>query len=294
MGRGLKNSFTFSLFWPVMTHELDSAPLGRETPYPSHYDPTLLFPIKRQRVIPENIKIIGWDFWRGYELSWLQTSGLPCVGLLKIMVPFDSPFMTESKSLKLYLNSFNQEKFSHASQLITRIQDDISQATGATVEVSLMMPEQFKTEFIDEPHDTGNMAEINIDQSQRTFDVYSPDAHLLRCHQQLPLITESIFSRLLKSNCPVTNQPDWASVHVHYQGRPIDHESLLAYIVSFRQHQGFHEKCVETIFADVMRVCQPQRLSVYARYTRRGGLDINPWRATLGCSPPTLMRSAQQ
>jgi 7-cyano-7-deazaguanine reductase len=277
-----------------MTHDLDLAPLGRETPYPAHYDPTLLFPIPRQRVIPTNIKVIGWDFWRGYELSWLAPNGLPCVGLIKITVPFDSPFMTESKSLKLYLNSFNQEKFSDVSQLIMRIQTDVSQAAGADVQVSIVGAEQFKTEYIDEPTNMGNRAEINIDQSQQTFHIYSPDANLLRCNRQQPLLTESVFSRLLKSNCPVTNQPDWASVHIHYHGHAIEHEALLAYIVSFRQHQGFHEKCVETIFADVMRVCQPEQLSVYARYTRRGGVDINPWRATVGCTPPTLMRSAQQ
>jgi len=277
-----------------MTHDLDLAPLGRETPCPVRYDPTLLFPIKRQRVIPSNIEVIGWDFWRGYELSWLQPNGLPCVGLIKITVPFDSPFMTESKSLKLYLNSFNQEKFSDVAQLTARIQTDVSQAVGATVVVSILMAEHFKNEYIEEPHEVGNMAEMNIDQSQQTFHLYSPDAHLLRCDMQQPLTTESVFSRLLKSNCPVTNQPDWASVHIHYHGHPIDHEALLAYVVSFRQHQGFHEKCVETIFTDVMRVCKPGRLSVYARYTRRGGVDINPWRATLGCTPPTLMRSAQQ
>jgi 7-cyano-7-deazaguanine reductase len=278
----------------VMTDQIDLAPLGRETPYPSHYDPTLLFPIKRQQVIPSNIAVIGWDFWRGYELSWLQRNGLPSVGLIKITVPCDSEFMTESKSLKLYLNSFNQEKFSDVEQLTACIQNDVSIAVGATVAVSMVMPEHFKSEYIDEPNDSGHLVEINIDQSQRNFNIYSPDASLLRCDTKQPFITESVFSRLLKSNCPVTNQPDWASVHIHYSGHPIDHEALLAYIVSFRQHQGFHEKCVETIFADLMRVCQPERLSVYARYTRRGGLDSNPWRATPGCTPPTLMRSAQQ
>jgi 7-cyano-7-deazaguanine reductase len=245
-------------------------------------------------VIPQNIEVIGFDFWRGYEMSWLQPNGLPTVSLIKITVPFDSPFMTESKSLKLYLNSFNQEKFKDVNALIDQIKTDISQAVGAAVVVNILAANQFKTEFIDEPQITGNLPEVNIDESFQVFETYTPDANLLRSDQQQPFIAESLFSRLLKSNCPVTNQPDWASVHLRYEGHPIDHDALLAYIVSFRQHQGFHEQCVETIFADVMRVCQPQRLSVYARYTRRGGVDINPWRATLGFDAPTLMRSAQQ
>lgn len=277
-----------------MNQEINSIPLGRETPYPAHYDPSLLFPIKRQRVIPQIIEVIGFDFWRGYEMSWLQTNGLPKVGIIKITVPFDSPFMTESKSLKLYLNSFNQEKFNDVNALITQIKTDISQAVGATVAISMLQANHFNTEVIDEPFTSGNTPEVNIDDSLQVFETYTPDANLLRCDPQQPIIAESLFSRLLKSNCPVTNQPDWASVHIRYEGHPIDHNALLAYIVSFRQHQGFHEHCVETIFADVMRVCQPKRLSVYARYTRRGGVDINPWRATLGFEPPTLMRSAQQ
>jgi 7-cyano-7-deazaguanine reductase len=277
-----------------MNHDLNSIPLGRETPYPAHYDPSLLFPIKRQRVIPQNIEVIGFDFWRGYEMSWLQPNGLPKVGMIKITVPFDSPFMTESKSLKLYLNSFNQEKFNDDSALIAQIRTDISQAVGATVAISMLSANQFNTEVIDEPLTSGNTPEVNIDDSLQLFETYTPDANLLHCDPQQPTIAESLFSRLLKSNCPVTNQPDWASVHIRYEGHPIDHDALLAYIVSFRQHQGFHEHCVETIFADVMRVCQPKRLSVYARYTRRGGVDINPWRATQGFEPPSLMRSAQQ
>lgn len=284
-----------------MNHELANAPLGHETRYPTRYDPSLLFPIKRQTVIPPSTPYIGWDYWRGYELSWLQSNGLPCVALIKIMVPFHSPYITESKSLKLYLNSFNQEKFESVTEIAHCIKKDISHAAGTQVEIEVLSASSFHLEKIEEPDGLAveinpirKMLEINIDQSDRIFHIYSPDASLLMCHKGLAVKTEAVFSRLLKSNCPVTNQPDWASVHIGYRGHPIDHDSLLAYIVSFRQHQGFHEQCVETIFADLMQRCEPEMLSVYARYTRRGGLDINPWRATPGCPPPSLNRSAQQ
>lgn len=282
-----------------MTHDLSHAPLGQSTHYPDRYDSSLLFPIARQTIIDRHTTYIGWDFWRGYELSWLNPNGLPQVAILKLNVPCQSPFITESKSLKLYLNSFNQEQFDSWADVARVIQRDLSHTVGAAVDVEIVLAQDFHHERIEEP-DAHRNTEINIDHSSTVMTHYQPAPELLKCrttaftNQTPPTIKEALFSRLLKSNCPVTNQPDWASVHIQYEGLPIDHDALLAYIVSYRRHQGFHEQCVETIFADIMTRCQPTALSVYARYTRRGGLDINPWRATPGMPPPTLHRSAQQ
>lgn len=272
-----------------------SLPLGKETPYPNRYDPTLLYPISRTMgrnaigVDGQALPFIGWDLWRGYEASWLGVKGLPQVALLKVWVPATSPNIVESKSFKLYLNSLNNEIFESPQAVSDIIKRDISQAAQADVRVQLIESNEFASEHIEEPALSECLDYLDIEITD-----YHPNASLLALAPDSVPVEETVFSRLLKSNCPVTGQPDWGSIHIHYAGQRIDHASLLRYIVSFRQHQGFHEQCVEQMFCDIMQRCKPNALSVYARYTRRGGLDINPWRATSRAPAPNLQRSAQQ
>jgi 7-cyano-7-deazaguanine reductase len=277
------------------THDA-ALPLGKESTYPDRYDPCLLYPIARSLgrdaigLTQADLPFIGWDLWRGYELSWLNINGLPRTALLKVWVPATSSHIIESKSFKLYLNSLNHEQFEDVAQLTTQLQADLSQAAGCGVKVRIVMPDAFVEEGIDEPNKTAKC----LDDQDIVVSQYDPDAQLLALAPDTSVVHEQLFSRLLKSNCPVTGQPDWGSIHIEYRGQAIDQASLLRYIVSFRQHQGFHEQCVEQMFCDIMRQCRPQSLSIYARYTRRGGIDINPWRATAGTSEPNLLRSAQQ
>jgi 7-cyano-7-deazaguanine reductase len=222
-------------------------------------------------------------------MSWLNGKGLPQVALLRIKVPYTSPNIIESKSFKLYLNSFNQARFNSNTEVLACLQKDLSEAAGATLSIEMFAAHQFESETISEFNG------INIDELDVLIEHYEPNASLLRhSNDSTDPITETLFSRLLKSNCPVTQQPDWACVQIQYTGRAIEQASLLKYIVSFRMHNGFHENCVERIFMDIMQRCQPESLSVFARYTRRGGLDINPWRATPGMPEPSGIRSARQ
>jgi len=285
-----------------MPHHSPDLPLGKSVIYPSAYDATLLFPIPRSGARQEidlstpHLPFEGWDLWNAYEMSWLNTKGLPQVALLRVKVPCSSPNIIESKSFKLYLNGFNQARFESGDEVLTLLQTDLSQAAGAPVSIDLLAAHAFDAEGISE------FSGINLDHQDIAIEHYEPTAELLSLAGDSvstptdgpELITQTLFSRLLKSNCPVTQQPDWACVQIQYTGRPIDHAGLLKYIVSFRMHNGFHENCVERIFIDLMRRCQPESLSVYARYTRRGGLDINPWRATPGMSEPSIERSARQ
>lgn len=273
-------------------------PLGRDVSYPTAYDPTLLFPIaraeSRQQIGIEagTLPFMGWDLWNAYEMSWLTPKGMPQVAMLRLKVDCKSPNIIESKSLKLYLNSFNQTGFDSTERLLEIVEADLSDAAGAPVNVELIEPKAFTALHIEE------FDGIDLDTQSLTIDCYEPNVDLLSLvHNQTAaqsLVQESLFSRLLKSNCPVTSQPDWACVKIDYTGHQIDRAGLLKYIVSFRMHNGFHEQCVETIFQDIMAKCKPLKLSVYARYTRRGGLDINPWRATPGMPTPALHRSARQ
>jgi 7-cyano-7-deazaguanine reductase len=241
----------------------------------------------------------GFDLWNAYELSWLNAKGLPKVALLRLKVPCTSPYIIESKSFKLYLNSFNQTRFETVHHVFDHLRRDLAQASGSELELELVGPDQFSNENIVE------FAGVDLDKLDVEIDCYQPDAAILKLKQaaldnghQLTgegsSVSEKVFSRLLKSNCPVTDQPDWACIEIEYTGSAIDHTSLLKYIVSYRMHNGFHEHCVEKIFVDILKQCAPSSLSVYARYTRRGGLDINPWRATLDVKPPVLGRSARQ
>lgn len=262
--------------------------LGREVAYPRHYDASLLFPIPRAAArqalgIGARLPFAGHDRWHAYELSWLDRRGKPVVATATILVPATSPSLVESKSLKLYLNSFNATGFDDAEAVRTRIAADLSQAAEGDVQVAFGLP----------PFAEGDDA-IDIDGLEVAIDSHGPpDSALLHADAD-DIADETLRSDLLKSNCPVTGQPDWASVRIAYRGPRIDRASLLRYLVSFRDHAGFHEQCVEQIFVDMMARCRPERLSVEARYTRRGGLDINPWRATPGVAAPPPCRDLRQ
>ena len=276
-----------------MTTPLDHGPLGARSDYPRQYDASLLFPISRALGRAEldfgdaaSLPFRGVDLWNAYELSWLDARGKPQVALGEFRVPVDSPNLVESKSFKLYLNSFNQERVGDIDALRDVLARDVSAAAGAAVRVTLVPAERFGAQRI---------AELDgecIDAIDVAIDDYGPPrADYLGCGAGR--VEETLVSHLLKSNCPVTGQPDWASVQIRYAGAPLDRGGLLRYLVSFRDHAGFHEQCVERIFADITRRCAPERLAVYARYTRRGGLDINPWRGSSGSAPDNL-RGARQ
>lgn len=266
-------------------------PLGREVAYPRHYDPGLLFPIARtlgraEIGIGSALPFTGHDRWHAYELSWLDGRGKPVVATATITVPGDSPHLVESKSLKLYLNSLNHTRFEHPDAVRTRIAADLSQAAGADVEVVFGLPAMAQ----------GAPDAESIDGLEVEIASYGPpDASLLDAAvAEDAIVEERLASSLLKSNCPVTGQPDWASLHIGYRGPRIDRAALLRYLVSFRDHAEFHEQCVERVFVDLMARCRPEALSVEARYTRRGGLDINPWRATPGHAAPPARRDERQ
>lgn len=254
------------------------SPLGKTIATSSDYDAGLLFPIpraaKRTEIgISESLPFRGLDLWNAYELSWLNSRGKPVVATGEIRVPATSPNLIESKSLKLYLNSFNQTRFASLDAVVDTLQHDLSAASGGTVEIRI---EPIGHTVVATTTLTGE----SIDALDITVDDYGPPrAQQLCLSGDSGIVEETLVSNLLKSNCPVTGQPDWASVQIRYRGSRIDREGLLRYLISFRLHDDFHEQCVERIFADISARCAPEQLSVYARYTRRGGLDINPWRS---------------
>ena len=265
-------------------------PLGREVAYPSQYAPGMLFPIPRSHgrdeigIAASALPFLGHDRWHAYELSWLDARGKPVAATATIAVPAASPMLIESKSLKLYLNSLNATRFSSAEAVRGTILADLSKVAGAAVSVDFGLP----------PFAAADNDAILIDALDIDIEDYGPPnaAHLAL--ENDTVVEETLRSELLKSNCPVTGQPDWASVRIAYRGAKIDRAGLLRYLVSFRDHAEFHEQCVERIFVDVMARCRPQTLSVEARYTRRGGLDINPWRATPDATPPAAGRDERQ
>ena len=248
-------------------------PLGRDTDYPQNYAPDVLFPIARDESrrplgISEPLPFAGTDIWNAWELTWLAPGGLPRVATAEIRVPAGSPNLVESKSLKLYLGSFAMSEFANDAAVCAAIERDLSAVTGGTVEVVLDADVT-----VVEPGGTC------IDASDTECTATDVDASLLAADDG-ETVDESLHTHLLRSLCPVTNQPDLGSLIVSYAGPRIDPAALLRYVVSFRQHQDFHEACVERMFIDVLERCRPTRLSVYARYQRRGGIDINPFRST--------------
>jgi 7-cyano-7-deazaguanine reductase len=275
------------------------SPLGKPAAYIDHYNPTLLFPLprleKRQEIgVPGALPFLGADLWTAYELSWLGPRGKPEVAIAHITIPCESTHIIESKSFKLYLNSFNNTQFASAQAVQDQLRQDISKSiwAGSTVQsgalVQLVLPDRFDAQPIHE------LDGLNLDRLDIECTDYHPAPHLLTAaFDELP-VAESLTSNLLKSNCLVTGQPDWGSVKITYSGPQIDQGSLLRYIVSFRNHNEFHEQCVERIFMDILRACKPTQLCVYARYTRRGGLDINPIRSNYPLAPPPNTRTARQ
>jgi 7-cyano-7-deazaguanine reductase len=280
--------------------------LGKSTAYADRYDPAQLFPIARaeQRahigLKPDApLPFMGADMWTAFELSWLNARGKPVVAIAHITIPCETPFIVESKSVKLYFNSFNGSRFASAAQVRDAIVRDVGAAVWGSagqaesdparrVGVQLVEVDAFAAEGF------GALEGVLIDRLDTDCEAYHPAPELLRTVPDEPPVEESLVSHLLKSNCLVTSQPDWGSVQVRYSGTPIDQESLLRYIVSFRNHNEFHEHCVERIFMDIWQRCQPTRLAVYARYTRRGGVDINPFRTSYPQPLPANLRLARQ
>ncbi len=275
----------------MMNHtESAASPLGRSTEYPDRYDAGLLFPMPRSASrsslgIGHALPFSGIDRWHAWELSWLNSRGKPQVAIGRFDIPADSPFMVESKSLKLYLNGYNNERLVSLEAVRALIETDLSAACQSGVTVDLYPLDQLP-KVVDVPDGE------SIDAPDLVFESYQPDPSTLIAAGEI--VEECLRSDLLKSNCPVTLQPDWASLMVRYRGPRIDREGLLRYVVSFRNHADFHEHCVERIYTDLMQRCRPDRLTVWAGYTRRGGLDINPWRSNFETPPDCFIKLARQ
>lgn len=271
-------------------------PLGRAVDYPQTIDADVLFPIARAQTRAElgiddrALPFTGADIWNAYELSWLDARGKPCVALAELRVPCDSPNLIESKSLKLYLNGYAQTRFYNARDVQAHSADDLSHTAGAAIDIALIESSDFASQRIAE------LAGASLDDLELDIAGYGPpQPDYLHADSHARQIEESLTTQSFRSNCPVTGQPDWAAVQIRYVGAPIDHAGLLRYLISYRHHAGFHEACVERIFVDILSRCTPRTLAVYARFSRRGGLDINPWRATPGFAiPPVNVRGARQ
>jgi 7-cyano-7-deazaguanine reductase len=297
--------------------------LGKSVEYPEKYDPALLQSIPRQlqrKLLfidsnttlnpagpdfgPENLPFRGLDILNHYEVSYLLESGKPEVGILEIYAPADSPYLVESKSLKLYFNSLNMHKFKSSAEFLAQVQHDLDKGYGLPVKLNFILPKDFKDQqiqdfsgvcFDDLEIDLRSDLKANLNSEA---NVYLPNPKILVLSGEEEsmgeVVEETLHSHLLKSNCLITGQPDWASIQIYYQGPRIDHASLLKYLISFRQHQEFHEHCIERIFMDILNHCRPSKLSVYGRYTRRGGIDINPFRSNFPVENFLNIRQARQ
>lgn len=274
-------------------NSLKSLKLGQKTEYASQYDRTLLQPVPRALnrdglgITQNQPFTIGADIWTAYEISWLNEKGLPQVAIADIYLDYQSQNLIESKSFKLYLNSFNQSKFTDFNAVQQTMQRDLSECAQGDVKVRLNPVAVYDSQKID--HLQGDC----IDEQDIEITSYEFNADWLKDCVSDEIVEEKLVSHLLKSNCLITNQPDWGTLHIHYVGKKIDHEKLLHYVVSFRQHNEFHEQCVERIFCDLMHYAKPEKLTVYARYTRRGGLDINPFRSNFENLPENLRLARQ-
>jgi 7-cyano-7-deazaguanine reductase len=277
----------------------EQSQLGKPAGYIDQYDRSLLFPIprapKRQEIgLVGQMPFFGADLWTAFELSWLNPRGKPQLAIAHVTVPCETPQIVESKSFKLYLGSFSNSTFGSADEVRTRIRDDVSEAVwrdapaASSVGVRLVLPEAFDREPVHE------LDGLSLDRLEVECTDYTPRPELLSATFGEQPVTEVLTSNLLKSNCLVTGQPDWGSIQIRYSGPQIEQAGLLRYLVSFRNHNEFHEQCVERIFMDVWRRCKPTRLAVYARYTRRGGLDINPFRTSHPSALPANIRTARQ
>ena len=274
-------------------NSLKSLKLGQKTEYASQYDRTLLQPVPRALnrdglgITQNQPFTIGADIWTAYEISWLNEKGLPQVAIADIYLDYQSQNLIESKSFKLYLNSFNQSKFADFNTVQQTMQCDLSECAQGDVTVRLNPVAVYDSQKID--HLQGDC----IDEQDIEITSYEFNADWLKDCVSDEIVKEKLVSHLLKSNCLITNQPDWGTLYIHYVGNKIDHEKLLRYVVSFRQHNEFHEQCVERIFCDLMHYAKPEKLTVYARYTRRGGLDINPFRSNFENLPENLRLARQ-
>ncbi|MBK6006959.1 NADPH-dependent 7-cyano-7-deazaguanine reductase QueF [Ramlibacter ginsenosidimutans] len=277
----------------------DLSQLGRPVHYTDQYDASLLYPIaragKREEIgIAGAPPFFGADLWTSYELSWLNPRGKPQVAIGHFTIPCETPNIVESKSLKLYLGSFSGTVFASADAVRDRLRADLSEAvwrgapSPSTVGVRLLLPDLFDQEQVHE------LDGLSLDRLDIECTQYTPAPELLKSAVDEPPVEEVLTSNLLKSNCLVTGQPDWGSIQIRYSGPQIEQGGLLRYLVSFRNHNEFHEQCVERIFMDLWRRCRPTRLAVYARYTRRGGLDINPLRTSHPMALPANVRTARQ
>ena len=272
---------------------LSALKLGQKTEYKSQYDASLLQPVPR-RLNREGLGIVedqpfnqGADVWTCYELSWLNPNGLPQVAIADVAIDFKSENLIESKSFKLYLNSFNQTKFASIKEVEETIAKDLNQCASSQVSVKIHKLADYTNQPI------MNFAGDCIDEQEIQIDSYAFSNQYLENVAEGEIVEETLVSHLLKSNCLITSQPDWGSVQIHYVGKRLNREKLLRYLVSFREHNEFHEQCVERIFTDLMQFSKPEKLTVYARYTRRGGLDINPFRSNFE-SVPANLRMARQ
>ena len=285
---------------PAAVFTPEQSLLGKSSTYAQEYDPSLLYPLPRAPKRAEigiegsTLPFMGMDLWTGYELSWLNPRGKPQIAIMQVQIPCESTHIIESKSFKLYLNSFNNSRFATTDEVRAKLNADISEAVwrgadrAATVGVKLLLPELFDREPVHE------LDGLSLDRLDVECTRYQPAPELLTAASGEAPVSEVLTSNLLKSNCLVTGQPDWGSVQIAYSGPQIDQEGLLQYIVSFRNHNEFHEQCVERIFMDIWTRCQPIKLTVYARYTRRGGLDINPLRTSHPQQLPANTRTARQ
>ncbi|MBS4713055.1 NADPH-dependent 7-cyano-7-deazaguanine reductase QueF [Aeromonas caviae] len=265
---------------------LQGLSLGQQSAYISQYTPSLLQPVPRSLNRDDlglrgELPFLGCDVWTLYELSWLNAKGKPVVAIGEVFVPATSPNLIESKSFKLYLNSFNQTRCDSLEAVQALLVQDLSGCAGAPVSVTLFTLDQA-------PHQIAQLPGECIDSLDIEVDSYEFDETLLQGAAGHEIVEETLHSHLLKSNCLVTSQPDWGSVVIHYRGPRLDREKLLRYLISFRQHNEFHEQCIERIFTDLKHFCAPEQLTVHARYTRRGGLDINPFRSDWEPVPANL------
>ena len=272
---------------------LNALKLGQQTKYAEKYDRTLLQPVPR-RLNRDQLNItatqpftIGADIWTAYEISWLNPKGVPQVAIADVSIDFRSENLIESKSFKLYLNSFNQTTFADFADVQQTLQRDLQDCAQGEVNVRLNSLADYTAQPI------VALSGDCIDAQDIEVRDYAFNATLLNQCTGEHLVEETLVSHLLKSNCLITQQPDWGSLQIHYVGKQINREQLLRYIISFRQHNEFHEQCVERIFCDLMQYAKPEKLTVYARYTRRGGLDINPYRSNFEPLPQNLRLARQ-
>lgn len=272
--------------------DVTRSPLGKNSSYVSSYSPELLFPIprigKRNEIrVPDILPFFGFDTWNAYEVSWLTKKGKPQNAIIQFDINAHSKNIVESKSFKLYLNSFNNTRLSSSNELEQLLKNDIAQAVEGEVHIKIYTLDDFLNQKIE------TFEGVNIDEEDVELNEFDVNPELLEINNNNKVV-EVIYSHLLKSNCLVTGQPDWGSIQISYHGPQIDRKALLKYLISFRNHNEFHEQCVERIFMDIQTHCKPSELTVTARYTRRGGLDINPARSSKPIAPMKNIRMARQ